>query len=478
MPLFIDYLVDIGVIVNKYSIQTNNILFSLSDYLKNLSASDSFDMALRLYDGWKLEQTKKKNPGNLLEIINKIALRQPFKLLQQSQKRNKIQFSPNKIENSQKSPCNKQQSYQSPINKKSFNYMGLNDTCERLYMEGIVQKVKKEQYEQEKQQLELKDCTFKPQVNVENIRNKEIEVFDRLYRTQLVSKNDFSEIKQKQEISQCTFTPSINKQEQISNFLPLDNKQTAQTQIFDRLFQESIQRSNLKSSYAPYREQKQLQECTFKPQISNRQLNRSGDDIFKRLHNESVEKQQIQAFQKLDKESKELEQCTFKPKINTNCNFSPNVQPAFDRLYMLSTKSKKTLFDDSQQKPTINKTKDQSSIQNNESLFERMKSHVDKKKRNIYQIKQEVDKELTFKPNINVRSQNNIQSKQSYKHQSIFSVKSEPKLKPTANTLSTYVYNTRKSQQDKENSNLSMYCETAYFQEDQKLKPNILDFKQ
>lgn len=54
MPLFIDYLVDLGIIVNKYSISNNNILFSLSDYLKNLSASDSFDMALRLYDSWKL----------------------------------------------------------------------------------------------------------------------------------------------------------------------------------------------------------------------------------------------------------------------------------------------------------------------------------------------------------------------------------------------------------------------------------------
>ncbi|CAD8169284.1 unnamed protein product [Paramecium octaurelia] len=474
MPLFIDYLVDIGIIVNKYSISNNNILFSLSDYLKNLSASDSFDMALRLYDSWKMQQTQRKNPANLLNILTKIALRKPFKTLKSYQKCTKIQFSPNKIRNSQKSTISEQQSYQSPINKKALSQMGLNDTCERLYMDGIIQKVKKGQYEQEKQQLELKECTFKPQVNVEAIRKNEIEVFDRLYKTQLISKNDFSEIKQKQEISQCTFTPSINKQESISNFQTVDNKQQP---IFDRLFQESISRSNLKQSYAPVREQKELQECTFKPQISHRQINRSGDDIFKRLHNESAEKQQVQAFQRLDKETKELEQCTFKPKINTTLNFSPNQQPAFDRLYMLSTKSKKNLFDDSQQKQAINKTKDQSSIQNNESLYERMKSHVDKKKRHIYHIKQEVDKDLTFKPNINMRSQNNIQSKQTHKHQSIVSVKSEPKLKATANTLSTYVYNTRKSQQDKENSNLSMYCETAYFQEDQKLKSNILDLK-
>ncbi|CAD8184052.1 unnamed protein product [Paramecium pentaurelia] len=457
MPLFIDYLVDIGIIVNKYSISSNNILFSLSDYLKNLSASDSFDMALRLYDSWKLQQTKKKNPGNLIKILSKIAVRKPFKMLQSYQKSTKMQFSPNKIRNSQKSTISEQQSYQSPINKKALSQMGFNDTCERLYMDGIIQKVKKGQYEQEKQQLELKECTFKPQVNVDTLRQNEIEVFDRLYKTQLISKNDFSEIKQKQEISQCTFTPSINKQESISNFQTLENKQ--QQPIFDRLFQESISRSNLKQSYVPVREQKELQE------------------FFKRLHNESAEKQQVQAFQRLDKETKQLEQCTFKPKINTNFNFSPNQQPAFDRLYMLSTKSKKNLFDDSQQKQNNNKTKDQSSIQNNESLYERMKNHVDKKKRHIYHIKQEVDKELTFKPNINMRSQNNIQSKQTNKYQSVQSVKSEPKLKATSNTLSTYVYNTRKSQQDKENSNLSMYCETAYFQEDQKLKSNILDLK-
>lgn len=54
MTLFIDYLVDIGIIVNKHSISSNNVLFSLSDYLKNLSASDSFDMAIRLFDNWKL----------------------------------------------------------------------------------------------------------------------------------------------------------------------------------------------------------------------------------------------------------------------------------------------------------------------------------------------------------------------------------------------------------------------------------------
>jgi hypothetical protein len=54
MTLFIDYLVEIGIIVSNRTISTNNVLFSLSDYLKNLSASDSFDMAIRIYDSWKL----------------------------------------------------------------------------------------------------------------------------------------------------------------------------------------------------------------------------------------------------------------------------------------------------------------------------------------------------------------------------------------------------------------------------------------
>lgn len=31
------------------------MMFELSDYLKNLTASDSFDMANRIYDSWKLK---------------------------------------------------------------------------------------------------------------------------------------------------------------------------------------------------------------------------------------------------------------------------------------------------------------------------------------------------------------------------------------------------------------------------------------
>ncbi|CAD8184077.1 unnamed protein product [Paramecium octaurelia] len=462
MAKFIDYLVDTGIIANNKQISTNNMMFELSDYLKNLTASDSFDMANRIYDCWKLKLKQKQNPTCLVKIITKIALGKPFRILNSQ----KNLSSPQQFRNQQRSLSQQQLQYQSPLDKCKLSQMGFNDTCERLYQDGIAQKVKKEQFEQEKCKQELRDCTFKPQISAEKLGTNDTEVFDRLYKSQLACKNDFSEVKQKQEIVQCTFTPQITKQQSISNYQPIE-------QIFERLFQESVNRNNMKLSLAPTREERELQQCTFKPQISQRQLNRSGDDIFARLHNESAEKQQIKAFQKLESETKELESCTFKPKINTHSNFSPSSQPAFDRLYMLSSKSKQTGLDESQKRQKTNPK----TIGTNESLYERMKNHVNKRKRTLNLIQQEYDKELTFKPNINLR-QGNLQSRLENRNQSVASVKSETKLKPNLNQSqlsSIRLYNTRKSQQDKENDNLTVLTETAHFKNDQKKKQSIQD---
>ncbi|CAD8178326.1 unnamed protein product [Paramecium pentaurelia] len=465
MAKFIDYLVDTGIITNNQQISTNNMMFQLSDYLKNLTASDSFDMANRIYDCWKLKLKQKQNPTSLIKILTKLALQKPFRILNSQ----KILNSPQQLRNSQKSLSQQQLQYQSPVDKFKLSQMGFNDTCERLYQDGIAQKVKKEQFEQEKCKQELRDCTFKPQISAERLGNNDTEVFDRLYKSQLACKNDFSEVKQKQEIVQCTFTPQINKQSSISNYQPIE-------QIFDRLYQESINRNNMKLSLAPTREERELQQCSFRPQISQRQLNRSGDDIFVRLHNESAEKQQIKAFQKLESETKELESCTFKPKINTHTNFSPSSQPAFDRLYMLSSKSKQTGLDDSQKRQKTNPK----NIGTNESLYERMKNHVNKRKRTLNLIQQEYDKELTFKPNLNLR-QGNLQSRLESRNQSVISVKSETKIRQNLNQSSQLssikLQNTRKSQQDKENDNLTMFTETAHFKNDQKQKNSILDLK-
>ncbi|CAD8110242.1 unnamed protein product [Paramecium sonneborni] len=471
MAQFIEYLVETGIITEKSYISTNNMMFQLSDYLKNLTASDSFDMANRIYDNWKLKQKRKQNPQCLIRLIAKMTYAKPFKILNSYSDSQKILSSIQQLNITQKSSC--QVEYQSSVNKSKLSQMGLNDTCERLYQDGISQKVKKEYFEQEKYKQDLRECTFKPQINSDNLGSNDTEVFDRLYKTQLACKNNFSETKQKQEVSQCTFTPCINKQQSVSNYQPIE-------QIFDRLYQESINRNNMKLSLVPTSEEKEFQQCTFKPQISFRQLDRSGEDIFVRLHNESAEKQQIKVFQKIESEEKQLENCTFKPKINTHSNFSPSSQPAFDRLYMLSSKSRQVGQDESQKRQKTNpKIKENNSVGNNESLYERMKNHVNKRKRTLNLIQQEYDKELTFKPNINLR-QGNLQNRLESRNQSISSVKSETKLKQhlnTSQTQQTRMCNTRKSLQDKENDNQTFFTETAHFKKDFQQRQSVQDLK-
>lgn len=61
MSAFIDYLYDIGIVVNKSSFSANNLLFALSDYFRTLTPSDSFDLAIRLYDNWNNKKKKQKH---------------------------------------------------------------------------------------------------------------------------------------------------------------------------------------------------------------------------------------------------------------------------------------------------------------------------------------------------------------------------------------------------------------------------------
>lgn len=96
-----------------------------------------------------------------------------------------------------------------------------------------------------------------------------------------------------------------------------------------------------------------------------------------------------------------------------------------------------------------------------------MKSYVNQKKRHIHKIELEVNKELTFKPRINQRAVKSQYTTNITQTQSNISVLSDKKHKHQSfNSLSSYVLNTKKSQPESEKeNNVSLYCETAYFEE-------------
>ncbi|KAM3146442.1 hypothetical protein pb186bvf_001411 [Paramecium bursaria] len=435
--MFEDYLIQIGLIPRKH-ILGQNVIFSLSDYLKNLSTSDAYDMSVRIYDNWKNGSTKQQKLKGL-QKLQEIQTKWAFKRIKQQ--RQKIV-----IKQKNQSP--------SPPKKDYYLKQGLSETCERLYQDGLALKVKREQITQDRVKDELKACTFKPQVTLQ-VSTPDTKVFDRLYKTQLIGKFDYSDYKEQAEMKSCTFTPNIYTKE-ITQPSPA---------IFDRLYKEHEVRSAIKESFTPIRERNEMLGCTFKPCISekaqNARRNESSENYIKSLQKNYKQMH----FKRMERENEEINKCTFKPSIN-HTSSSPNSLPAFERLYQQRRNTP-------QQETSVKKKnfQQQSSRQSDqETLYERMKKYVNDRKRKIDQMKKDIDSQCTFQPRINQRLQSNQAENRSISmKRNLSSQSTKSDRKHSKNTISTFIFNTRKSQQDceKENS-LSMYCETAYFNNEDK----------
>lgn len=70
MSSFIEYLNGIGIITRDFKC-SQNIIFTLSDYFKNLTPSDAYDLAVRIYDKYHHKPANHdKATHNLINLFN------------------------------------------------------------------------------------------------------------------------------------------------------------------------------------------------------------------------------------------------------------------------------------------------------------------------------------------------------------------------------------------------------------------------
>lgn len=116
---------------------------------------------------------------------------------------------------------------------------------------------------------DLKDCTFKPQIN-----NKTIEVYD----------------------------PSQSK--------------NMDKQVWERLHEVHIEAQENKIRLEREKQEKELRGCTFSPQINNRRsmyFEDDGTDPYTRLYERHIEYAEAKKQKEIEKQQKEIAECSFKP---------------------------------------------------------------------------------------------------------------------------------------------------------------------
>jgi len=120
------------------------------------------------------------------------------------------------------------------------------------------------------------------------------------------------EIKKRKELEPCTFKP------QISNSHSLNRDNNAQN-IYDRL--ASTSKLDKFRYLEAQKERNELQHCTFAPKVTaprprSQNSSRQHDNIHTRLHKEGELLAQVRRSKQMAYKNKELDGCTFRPQTN------------------------------------------------------------------------------------------------------------------------------------------------------------------
>lgn len=386
---FLDFLSNIGVLNFEHikllkvksptPVEESEILWTLTDFFHTLQINDFFQITTSLYQKFISGcDNISKDLVFLRSIVNN----------NNSEKKNqKSQKNTQSIQKSLKN--NHEKLYSDSFHKEEFI------------------KLKKETQMKEL----LKNCTFVPEIN----RNKgiiseklNVPVFERLSK-ETNGKNKYSENQREIiEIQECTFRPQVLK-------YIIPNNSERDPKAFQRLYQNAENNRQSQKLKKQIIEEAEMSNFNFVPEInesSSRLINKkramSKETTFNRLYQESVEKK-LKSNNEEDENKNEDNECTFKPETSFTENYqkkSKILQEAknsniYERLYQ-NKFSKGTPHNISNPEEKLKsdkkiKKKEETPIFNKlyNQRFDRNKKHEE--------ITKEYLKEIgaTFKPKIN-----------------------------------------------------------------------------
>ena len=291
---------------------------------------------------------------------------------------------------------------------------------------------------QEKEQKIREECTFKPHINSteydDKLEQNKYERRSRLYKPKVEEIQKREKLKRQREDEEfsniCTFQPK--KISQTTSCIDLKMRTDFNQSIEDRLYVDANKRiEELRNAYKS-KEQRELKECTFQPDISRSSKNVRGNRITEKPIYERAKDLQRQKEENLQKMRIEAElkdeNLTFKPKIIKKSeeilmNRSDLLgQSVIDRLCKdaadrVEKSLKQTEFMSQQQSvqypfnPRLsNSTCSFTSIGEGTLLtkgFKERQEYFEKKRREKREeiLKQTKDNKYTFKPEINFTSE-------------------------------------------------------------------------
>jgi hypothetical protein len=175
-----------------------------------------------------------------------------------------------------------------------------------------------------KKEREVQYCTFHPKINnyyPSNLLNDQNRIFERLSSTSKLEKLKYFEAqKEARELEYCTFCPLLKNKEHHGR------SQSMQADpVFSRLHRKGELHDQIRKAKALDHKGKELDGCTFSPQINVKQRVKSNSgkqptEITERLYMDYERKRQCQAKNEIEHEQQEQAQCTFKPKIDSVSN--------------------------------------------------------------------------------------------------------------------------------------------------------------
>ena len=301
----------------------NQNVFKLADFLRSLTPSDSYDLALRLYILFTKEPKVNPEQEQALQDLAHLADRKlkedAFNNLQAIPPRPNSNLSTLKAPRYQteNSPGRNDDETKSTINNSQYV-----DVFNYLHSEGQRKNYMRFQNEQKRIRLETEGCTFQPNASKSPQRSRSPdEVFNRLQQDLRKEKEMINSAKKIQfELRDCTFKPNITNSRAQTMYTEEDGYNSvgspSHDQTFDRLYREYQSKRHVTLENELRKQAMEVKGCTFQPQLlTNRSRSREKNEPerYNQLYKLHSERQRSLMKKRIDKVEEEEKRYTFKP---------------------------------------------------------------------------------------------------------------------------------------------------------------------
>mgnify|MGYP000875144618 FL=1 len=379
--LFVHYLEEIGLIEQSDSAtfasklkdanEDKEIVFELTNYIQQLSASSQYDLSSRVYQYWvqhKYESAISSHGRNGYHAIDsndggitsvgRVSASKSRKSTPETAKGHKRSFTasgglqngkkttvptknrPLSSKNPQterdsrcitepgeaknKNGVNKRLSggMQSPDQASAQRSTSAKQRYEQLYGHRIIHEHNRMLRKEMSEQKLLKECTFSPRINEHRLSAKsasetpKTSVFNRLSKTKTPRGELLASSRENREMEGATFQPDLSK----SNKVPKtarDSSAQGPAKASERLYQDAHFKQKVLRMKAELIKDKELEDCTFKPQLFSSPISkdhsRKNSDTTERLYLDSLRRNNAQKYYEMTRNADDPE-CTFHPR--------------------------------------------------------------------------------------------------------------------------------------------------------------------